>query len=190
MSYLDIIPPKINTQIISQLPHQKLLDLIQSYPSMEVLISREIIRRQTDIIDSCGSQCLQKAIDHSNYNLISKLIHGGVDLNPESLFTAIYKGDTILARILLDNGADPNFLLDDTVIDNYTKIIFHNYTTPIMKAYQIGNTNMVQLLEQYGGDLDANLRLIRTKPVSNKLSPEEIKYYTDVGVLVPEDLEN
>ena len=56
-----------------------------------------------------------------------RLIRGGLDLNvpcdqgASALYAGILSGDVALVRLLLENGADPNFLADEPAASIYTE---------------------------------------------------------------------
>jgi ankyrin repeat protein len=87
---------------------------------------------------------LTVAAEHGTLQEVRELIASGEDANPYTVATplkeACSREDLEIARALLEAGADPNM-----VTDNWT---------PLMEASRVGNREMIQLLVEFGADLN------------------------------------
>jgi ankyrin repeat protein len=70
---------------------------------------------------------LLAAIAEGNYTEAMHLVHCGIDLNApcdegaSPLFAAILSGDISLVRMMLEHGADPNFVAAEPAASIYTE---------------------------------------------------------------------
>jgi ankyrin repeat protein len=70
---------------------------------------------------------LLTAIAESNFDEAKRLVEDGTDLNApcdqgaSALYAAILSGDVSLVRMMLEHGADPNFLADEPAATIYTQ---------------------------------------------------------------------
>ena len=70
---------------------------------------------------------LLTAIAESNVGEAKRLVQGGIDLNvpcdqgASALYAAILSGDVSLVRMMLEHGANPNFLADEPAASIYTE---------------------------------------------------------------------
>jgi hypothetical protein len=78
--------------------------------------------RMVDVYDQ-----LVKAVVDSDRAAVRRIVEGGIDLNARVdqgasiLFGAILYGDDEIIRILLEHGADPNFVADEPAATLYTE---------------------------------------------------------------------
>src|SRR5918998_2920718 len=67
------------------------------------------------------------AIAEGNFDEAKRLIRSGIDLNAacdegaSALYPAILSGDASLVQLMLEHGADPNFLADEPAATIYTE---------------------------------------------------------------------
>jgi len=109
-------------------------------------------------------QQLLTAIAESNFDEAKRLVQGGIDLNvpfdqgASALYSAILSGDVSLVRMMLEHGADPNFLADEPAASIYTEkplelAMQARFLMDWDKYYPI-----VKLLEEYGAtDVDGQV---------------------------------
>jgi hypothetical protein len=104
---------------------------------------------------------LVTAIAEGNFDEAKRLVQGGIDLNvpcdqgASALYSAILSGDISLVRMMLEHGADPNFLAAEPAASIYTE-------TPLELAMQARflmdwdkYQPIVKLLEEFGAtDID------------------------------------
>lgn len=99
---------------------------------------------------------LLTAIAESDFDEAGRLIQGGIDLNApcdqgaSALYPAILSGDVSLVQLMLEHGADPNFVADEPAASIYTE-------KPLELAMQARFLMdwakyhpIVKLLEEYG----------------------------------------
>lgn len=98
---------------------------------------------------------LNQAILANDLAKVKELISSGADVNARGnawftpLMTAITRGDTEIAVLLIENGADANALFEDA------RTPFPESRTPLMFAAQKGNTEIARLLILKGADINA-----------------------------------
>ncbi len=104
------------------------------------------------------------AIAESNFDEAKHLIQGGIDLNAPCdqgtsvLYSAILSGNVSLVQMMLEHGADPNFLADEPAASIYTE-------KPLELAMQARFLMswdkyhpIVKLLEEFGAtDIDGQV---------------------------------
>lgn len=98
---------------------------------------------------------LNQAILANDLTKVKELILAGADVNARvdgwftPLMTAITKGDTEIAKILIEKGADVNAVFADA------RTPYPESRTPLMFAAQKGNAEIARLLILKGADINA-----------------------------------
>ena len=109
---------------------------------------------------------LLTAIAESNFDEAKRLVQSGFDLNApcdqgaSALYAAILSGDVSLVRLMIEHGADPNFIADEPAASIYTE-------KPLELAMQARFLvdwdkyhPIVKLLEEYGAtDVDGQVEV-------------------------------
>ena len=100
---------------------------------------------------------LHKAVRDGNIEDVKTLILNGAEINSMDISNntpldwAVFKNQILIAKLLLQNGADVNIIKDDTIFD-----------TPLHVASGFGCLEMVEMLIRKGADIEAKDFLART----------------------------
>lgn len=124
-----------------------------------------IVKKNPELLEynepNFGINVLNLAIDIGNYQSFKKLLELGANpnsINPKTKTTPLiesatyfdgYNYDLRYMQLLLDYGADPNYAVDEEIIDEYG--VNQEPITPLMKASTL-SFDMVKLLLKYGAD--------------------------------------
>lgn len=156
-----------------------------------------IVKKNPELLEynepNFGINALNLAIDIGNYQSFKKLLELGANpnsINPKTKTTPLiesatyfdgYNYDLRYMQLLLDYGADPNYAVEEEIINDDG--VHQEQISPLMKANTL-NLDMVKLLIKYGADPYKRVGENRINPIRNAFwgnhnKYEIIDYYID-----------
>lgn len=125
----------------------------------------KILLKKGALIDS--PRLLLRAVENGNWDITDLLVKAGACANTKwafcSLASAVQRGKTEMAKLMLEHGADPNISVPNSAVP-----------LPIIIAAETGNAEMAELLLDHGADpniTDGDGRYALTEAVSSKNIP-------------------
>lgn len=123
----------------------------------------EALSKDPEIFSDCEVTILMKAIEEDNLEVVKALCKAGANVNriakgtdqtPLICFEEESKNSTEIAKVLIEYGADVNYIRPFDLEDD---TFYYLFSSPLMNAIASGNYERVKLLINSGAEVNACL---------------------------------
>jgi len=149
----------------------------------------EVVSKDPEIFSDCEVTILMKAIEEGNLEVVKSLCKAGANVNrvakgtdqtPLICFEEESKNSTEIAKVLIEYGADVNYIRPFDLEDDTFNYLF---SSPLMNAIDSGNYERVKLLINSGAEVNACLVENGYCAISS-LNPEHKDYLEILKLLI------